>query len=132
LLFLLTGFRAPDECGCVRPPIEFPSASQTVGIVDAPMVRVSLDAILVDGSPAGDVRGSDPSDGVQRFDVLFNILKGKRELWKQTHPNRAFPGAVLLEVDRRAPARVVKSVLRTAALAGYPSESFVVNTVPGG
>ena len=31
---------------------------------------------------------------MQRIDELFNILKAKRELWKQTHPNKDFPGVV--------------------------------------
>jgi hypothetical protein len=127
LVYLLMQFNAPTEC-CIGRPVEVPSASHTADVIDAPIVTVSLDAVLVDGSPAGDARAT--SDGVQRVEGLTNILKAKRELWKETHPNKAFPGAVLLEIDRRTSAAVVKSILRTAALAGYPNESFIVHRVP--
>ena len=28
------------------------------------------------------------------------MLKAKRELWKQTHPDKEFPGVVLLQIDQ--------------------------------
>ena len=37
---------------------------------------------------------------MQRIDELFNILKAKRELWKQTHPGKDFPGVVVLQIDQ--------------------------------
>ena len=54
----------------------------------------------------------------------------KRELWKQTAPGQGLPGR------RRPPDRpgrqavVVKSVFQTAAFAGFPNVSFMVNNLP--
>ena len=67
---------------------------------------------------------------MQRIDELFNILKSKRELWKQTHPGKEFPGVVVLQVDQDVQAVVVKSVFQTAAFAGFPNVSFMVNMLP--
>ncbi len=64
------------------------------------------------------------------MDELFNVLKNKRELWKQINPGREFPGVAVLQVDRRVPALVVKSVFQTAAFAGYPNVSFMVGKIP--
>jgi biopolymer transport protein ExbD len=63
---------------------------------------------------------------MQKIDELFNLLKNKRELWKQVQPNKPFPGVVVLQVDQEVPALVVKSVFQTAAFAGYPNVSFMV------
>jgi hypothetical protein len=61
------------------------------------------------------------------------MLKTKRELWTQMNPNKTnFPGIAVLQVDRQVEAVVVKSVFQTAALAGYPNISFMVQSRGGG
>jgi len=71
---------------------------------------------------------------LQRIDELFNILKGKREVWKQLHPGKDFPGVVVLQIDQEVTAVVVKSVFQTAAFAGFPQVSFMTKRLgkPGG
>jgi hypothetical protein len=93
-------------------------------------VAVVGSQILVDGAAAGNSRSVEESDRLQRIDELFNILKSKRELWKQTHPNKDFPGVVMLEIDQNVKAVVVKSVFQTAAFAGFPNVSFMCNNLP--
>ena len=67
---------------------------------------------------------------MQKIDELFNLLKSKRELWKQVQPNKPFPGVVILQINQAVPALVVKSVFQTAAFAGYPNVSFMVGKLP--
>ena len=98
-------------------------------MMDAPIVAVVGSQILVDGAPSGNTRSVEESDRMQRIDELFNILKAKRELWKQTHPNKDFPGVVMLQIDQAIKAVVVKSVFQTAAFAGFPNVSFMVNKI---
>ena len=86
--------------------------------------------ILVDGIPAGSTRAIEEANRLQRIDELFNILKSKRELWKQINPGKPFPGVCILQVDQNVPALVVKSVFQTAAFAGYPNVSFMVGKIP--
>ncbi len=129
VVFLLMTFDASGE----KPPnkgVTLPPAENTLDMIDAPMVGVTGSLILVDGTPAGNTRAIEDSKRLQRVDELFNLLKGKRELWKQLHPGKDFPGVVILQIDQDVQAIVVKSVFQTAAFAGYPNVSFMVNPLP--
>jgi hypothetical protein len=98
----------------------------------APMVAITGNTILVDGIPAGSTRAVKEANRMQKLDELFNLLKTKRELYKQINPGKDFPGVAVLQVDRQVEALVVKSVFQTAALAGYPNISFMVQNRGGG
>jgi biopolymer transport protein ExbD len=125
VLFLLASFSASGELP-VDKNVQLPSAENVEDMTDAPMVAITGTQILVDGTPAGNVRAVEEANRMQKLDELFNLLKGKRELWKQINPGKDFPGVAVLQVDRRVTALVVKSVFQTAALAGYPNVSFMV------
>ncbi|MGO9834622.1 MAG: ExbD/TolR family protein [Polyangiaceae bacterium] len=129
VVFLLMTFSASGETPIAK-GLNLPKAENTLDMVDSPVVAVVGSQILVDGSPAGNTRAVEESERMQRVDELFNILKAKRELWKQTHPNKDFPGVVVLEIDQNIKAVVVKSVFQTAAFAGFPNVSFMVNSIP--
>ncbi len=125
VLFLLASFSASNDI----PPdtsLQLPRAQNTVSMTEAPMVTVTGTQVLVDGTAAGNTRVIEEANRIQKVDELFDILKNKRELWKQVNPGKEFPGVAVLQVDRRVPALVVKSVFQTAAMAGYPSLSFMV------
>lgn len=129
VVFLLMSFSASGEVP-VDKNTKLPNAENTVDMIDAPIVAISGTNILVDGSPAGSTRPIEDSGRLQKIDDLHNILKNKRELWKQIHPKGQFPGVVVMQVDHRVPALVVKSVFQTAAFAGYPNVSFMVGQIP--
>lgn len=129
VVFLLMTFSASGE----TPPakgIRLPQAENTLDMIDAPMVAINGSQILVNGSPAGNTRAIEDGKRLARIDELFNVLKGQREVWKQLHPGKEFPGVVVLQVDQEVPAVVVKSTFQTAAFAGYPNVSFMVNNIP--
>jgi biopolymer transport protein ExbD len=125
VLFLLASFSASGELP-VDKNVQLPSASNAEDMVDAPMVAITGTQILVDGIPAGSTRAIEEANRMQKIDELFNLLKRKRELWKQIHPGQEPPGVAVLQVDRRVKALVVKSVFQTAAFAGFPNISFMV------
>jgi biopolymer transport protein ExbD len=131
--FLLASFSASGELP-VDKNVKLPKAQNVMDMTDAPIVAITGTQILVDGTPAGSTRTIEEANRLQRIDELFNILKNKRELWKQVNPGKEFPGVALLQVDRRVPALVVKSVFQTAAMAGFPGISFEVGRIgkPGG
>lgn len=129
VVFLLMTFSASGETPTAQ-GLHMPKAENTLDMIDAPIVSVIGSQILVDGSPSGNTRTVEETDRLQRIDELFNILKAKRELWKQTHPGKDFPGVVLLQIDQNIKAVVVKSVFQTAAFAGFPNVSFMVNKLP--
>jgi biopolymer transport protein ExbD len=123
--FLLASFSASGELP-VDKNVKLPNAENTMDMTEAPMVAITGTQILVDGTPSGNTQAIVEANRMQRVDELFNVLKNKRELWKQINPGKEFPGVVILQVDRRVQALVVKSVFQTAAFAGYPNVSFMV------
>jgi biopolymer transport protein ExbD len=124
VLFLLGTFSA--SASCPDRNVDVPGAHNVDAIVDAPMVAVTSNQILVDGALAGYTSAIEESARMQKIEELFARLQAKRQLWKALEPNRPFPGVCLLQIDKDVPAVVVKSVFQTAALAGYPNVSFVV------
>ena len=125
VVFLLLTFSASSEgATSVRVPV----AKYTLDMIDAPMVSVVDSQILVDGALSGSTRSIEDDKRMDRIGSLFDILKAKREMWKQLHPNRAFPGVVVLQIDQDVSSVVVKSVFQTAAYAGYPNVSFMVGS----
>lgn len=133
VLFLLASFSASGELP-IDKNVQLPKAENVLDMAEAPMVAITGTQILVDGVPAGNTRAIEEANRLQRIDELFNILKNKRELWKQINPGKEFPGVAILQVDKKVPALVVKSVFQTAAFAGFPNISFMVGRLggPGG
>ena len=129
VVFLLMTFSASGQTPMAK-GVELPKAENTMDMIDAPIVAITGSEVLADGSAAGNTRAIEDSKRMQRIDELFNILKAKRELWKQTHPNKDFPGVVMLQIDQNIKAVIVKSVFQTAAFAGFPNVSFMVNNLP--
>jgi len=129
VVFLLMTFSASGETP-VSKGVNLPKAENTLDMIDAPIVAVAGSNVMVDGAPAGNTRAVEDAKRMQRLDDLFNILKSKRELWKTTHPGKEFPAVVVLQVDQDVQAIVVKSVFQSAAFAGYPNVSFMVNSLP--
>jgi biopolymer transport protein ExbD len=125
VIFLLMSFSASGEIG-VDKNITLPQAENVIDVIEAPMVAVNGNQVLVDGSLAGSTRAIEDVGRMQKVDELFDLLKRKRELWKSFHPNKEFPGVAILQVDQEVPTLVVKSVFQTAAYAGYPNISFMV------
>jgi len=129
VVFLLITFSASGETAIPK-GIKLPDAENTLDMIDAPMVAITGSIILVDGNAAGNTRAIEDSKRLQRIDELFNMLKAKREVWKQLHPGKEFPGVVILQIDQDVQAIVVKSVFQTAAFAGFPNVSFMVGGMP--
>ncbi|MBI4951974.1 MAG: biopolymer transporter ExbD [Myxococcales bacterium] len=125
VIFLLMSFSAGGEI-TVDKSITLPNAENVEDVIEAPMVAVNGQSVMVDGTPAGNTRAIRDAGKVQKVDELFELLKRKKELWSSFHPDKAFPGVAILQVDVDVEALVVKSVFQTAAFAGYPNISFMV------
>ncbi|MCC6523741.1 MAG: biopolymer transporter ExbD [Polyangiaceae bacterium] len=124
VIFLLMSFSASGAPAGAD--IALPSAENGEDMVEAPMIAVNGQTVMVDGAPAGDVRAVRDAGRLGRIDALFELLRKKQELWSVLHPDRAFPGVALLQIDGDVETLVVKSVFQTAAVAGYPNLSFMV------
>ena len=125
VIFLLMSFSSSGEIG-VDKHITLPQAENVLDVLDAPMVAVNGNQVLVDGQLAGSTRAIEEAGRMQKVDELFDLLRRKRELWRSFHPGKEFPGVAILQIDQDVPSLVVKSVFQTAAYAGYPKVSFMV------
>jgi biopolymer transport protein ExbD len=131
VLFLLASFSASGELP-IDKSVRLPLADNVEDMTNAPMIAVAGQMILVDGIPAGTTRPVKEANRMQKLDELFNLLKGRREIYTQINPGKQFHGIAILQVDREVEAVIVKSVFQTAALAGYPNVSFMVKNRGGG
>jgi hypothetical protein len=125
----LASFSASGELP-VDKNVKLPNAANTMDMMEAPVVAVTGTQILVDGIAAGSTRAIIDSNRMARIEELDTVLKAKKDMWKQLKPGVDFPGNVILQVDQKVPALVVKSVFQTAAFAGYPAVSFMVGRLP--
>ncbi len=126
VVFLLMTFSSSGEITLAK-GVTLPYATNAEDMLDAPVVAVSGSNIMVNGKLVGNTRSIEESKQLRRIEELFNSLKSLRDTYKQAQPNKEFPGVVVLEIDQDVQAVVVKSVFQTAAFAGYPRVSFMVN-----
>jgi hypothetical protein len=124
VLFLLAHFAPAATCAERQ---RVPRADNGIAMVEAPVVAVTERAVMVDGSATDATAGLVEPLAPPRALELKAVLKNKRELWRQLHPDEAFPGVVVLQVERQLPAIAVKRVVQAAAAAGYPNVSFLVH-----
>lgn len=112
-------------CLCVVTHVDVPRIFNGEPVVEAPMVQLTRGQILLDGLAVDRVEvGEGP------YESVLAHLKRKRELWKTMHPTRSFPGHVILEIDKDTPMGVVKRIMHSAALAGYPEIDFIGIQMP--
>jgi len=128
VVFLLISFQPGQSAAASG--IRLPPATNVEDAIDAPMVSVAANLILLDGTAVGNTRAIDEARRITPLDELSQALVAKRTVWKQLHPDRPFPGAVVLQLDQDVSSVVVKSLFQTAARAGYPAISFMVQRAP--
>jgi len=93
---------------CFPPPLALDGRGPHE-LADAPNVVLNPAGSTVDGSPA------------RLHDDLHNILRSKRELWRQLNPNQDFPGAVVLNVRGLRTVAELEAAFRSVLGAGYPT-----------
>lgn len=124
VVFLLISFQ-PGESAAAN-GLNLPPAANAQDMIDAPMISVAGSTILIDGTEVGNTRSIEDRRRIETVEELSRALVARRNTWKQLHPDWPFPGALVLQIDQDVASVVVKSVFQTAARAGYPAISFMV------
>jgi len=130
-VFLLMSFTANGECGCQRDLSRLPVGGNVTDLVDAPMLHVGRDVMLLDGTPVAS-RADFETPHAHRIDGLFNALRAKQETARRLAPTRPLPSHLILAIDGDTPAALVKSIALTASRSGYPQLDFMVHPRPRG
>lgn len=124
VVFLLSNFGTAQEMASQQ-GLEIPTVPHPDRIVSAPIVSISSQAVLLDGS-----RVANPSEvlaSTDRIDRLFERLQDARRNFPIAHPGETFDGNVIFQIDKGMQWQLVKRVAQTCALAGFVNLNFAVN-----
>lgn len=98
----------------------------------SPVVALEGRKITVDGAVVGSIDGKSTLDLLPALDDLGLALGERREAWKRAHaPSEPFPGFVVTRIPAKTELRVVRLLVNSAVLAGYPHAFHVVRTGDG-
>ncbi len=106
---------APSRNVAPRPPASPPPAP----VAPLQTLRVTAEAITLDGLPVGDARAIEAQGRAAPLPKLTTRLGEVRAAWKEKHPSATLPDEQWLEVDAAAGSASALSALLTAAFAGY-------------
>ena len=131
--FLLLNFEAEGQvCGC-RHRIESPLACNVGRLTRAPIVAVVVPdghdtegVVTLDGSEVSTVREILADDSPDwKIAKLAEQLEVKKHNWQLTNPDQRFPGEVIVHADKRVTFKVLKQIIYSVGLAGYPHLQLV-------
>lgn len=105
-----------------------PKAKNVMEMVEAPILTVGVESVSVDDTPLAVAVDAFQDLRIRWLPNVASIFGNKRDLWLAINPSKLFHGVALLQIDARVRASLVKSVIYTLALAGYPNLSLVVKT----
>lgn len=123
VVFLLSQFGTQQQLQS-QGNLEVPEVPHADEIRSAPIISISEQAILLDGS-----RIATPTEArasTDRIDRLFERLEEARRQYPVIHPNEPFEGDIVFQIDRRIDWQLIKAVAKTCALAGYTRLNFAV------
>jgi biopolymer transport protein ExbD len=125
VVFLLSSFSASGELPAAA--VTLPSAVNAEDLELAPILAIDAQTIALDGRRVADTHTLGATVGLTRVDAIVADLETLHRNWSILHPHDAFPGAVIIQADRSIDMRVVRSVMFSAAQAGYPNVRFAVS-----
>jgi len=136
VLFLIANFSATGEVLMMTKDIQLPEASNVKEIEMNPVVMVSHDKVVVDGSIVGNVEDlvKDDQDYANIPDLEAKLRDMKKkfvDLHAMANDQNAFKGDVNIQAHREVEFRIIKRVMFSCANAGYGNINFAVLTKGG-
>jgi hypothetical protein len=101
-----------------------------LGVLDVPLIRVRGGWAFVDEAPVCDLRELESSDRVEPLPALLAALAAEAALPWRREGGAEQPRVAFLQADPLVSARIIKCVVATATLAGFPTVTFL--GAPGG
>lgn len=103
-----------------------PRATHGVDVVEAPVVVLTGDRLLVNGQSAGDVRELTRAGYPREVPELTAVLAERKEQFHANEPRKELPPDWLLSLPVDTHSHVLKSVVASAARAGYTRVNMLV------
>lgn len=138
VLYLIQSFNADGEILTMMADIQLPKITSRLALDRAPVVSVSAESILVDGSRVVDTSDLTRSE-TWNVPALEEALREKRREIEQSHmllrgdSGQGFRGIVNLQVDKSLEFGILKKVMFAANAAGFSNINFagLTTSAPG-
>jgi biopolymer transport protein ExbD len=127
VVFLLMSFNASGELVAQKPSIKLPSAANGDVLESGPTLAVDSAVVTLDEQRIADTSTLAADARVERIEPLIQRLETMRRNYAILHPNKDFPGEILVQADESIDYRVIKKLMFSAAQAGYGNVRFAVN-----
>lgn len=126
VIFLLQSFSNSPEVMALSKGLTLPAAVSAAAPIDAPLLTVTTDQILLDQKPVGSSQ-----EVLARPEKLTVLLQELKSTWVRTHaPGQPFKGDIHLQADRGLPSSLVSRFVGLLNSQGYSSVHLAV--VSGG
>ena len=130
VVFLLQGFSPSGELLCPCKRLQLPEAIHCRDLEAAPIVRITMESISLNGQPEAEMSELLRDLGTQEpLPKLYDDLVVLKNNFKLLHPNpEDFKGIVIVQADKNIDFKVIKKVMYTCAVAGYNNVNFAVQS----
>jgi biopolymer transport protein ExbD len=125
VIFLLMSFSNSPEVMAISKGLTLPTAVSAAAPVDAPMLTITTDHILLDQKEVGTSAKvlSDPG-------LLVTPLQELKDRWVKAHAEQEFKGDIHVQADRGLPSSMVSRFIGLVNSQGYDAVHLAV--VSGG
>lgn len=134
VLYLIQSFNADGEILQMMSDIQLPTITSKLQLARAPVISVSAETILVDGSRVVDTRDL-TRDETWNVPALEELLREKRREIEQSHmvlrggQGEGFNGTINLQADKGLEFGILKKVMFACNAAGFSNINFAGLTV---
>jgi len=121
VIFLLQSFSNSPEVMAISKGLTLPAAVSAASVVDAPMLTVTMDQILLDQKEVGTAATvlGDPN-------LLVKPLQELKDRWVKAHGDQPFKGDIHLQADRGLPSSMVSRFIGLLNSQGYDAVHLAV------
>lgn len=121
VIFLLQSFSNSPEVMALSKGISLPAASSAGATLDAPVLAVSKEEVVLDQKLVGE-----PGGVLGQPKVLIERLQTMRTVWQQAHPTETFKGDIHLQADRELSSTLVSQFISVLISQGYSAVHLAV------
>ncbi len=125
VIFLLQSFSNSPEVMALSKGIILPAAVSAAAPVDAPLLTITNDEILLDQKSVGLAK-----DVLSKPEKLIGPLHDLKQSWERSHAKEEFKGDIHLQADKGLSSAMVSRFINIVNSQGYASVHLAV--VSGG
>lgn len=121
VIFLLQSFSNSPEVMALSKGIVLPAAVSASAPIDAPLLTVTEQEILLDHKPVGTV-----SEIVSKPQALIQNLNDLKKTWTVSHKDAPFKGDIHLQADKGLSSTLVSQIVGILNSQGYGTVHLAV------